>query len=89
MGRGDLCRKAGSGVPVVGAKGRNLVAQKIKQLARWKEIPIIENRPLARALYKAVPVGQAIPALSTAVAEILAFLYRTQARLAGDRAAWV
>jgi flagellar biosynthetic protein FlhB len=74
--------------PVVVAKGRNLIAQKIKQLARWKEIPIVENRPLARALYKAVPVGQAIPAtLYTAVAEILAFLYRTQARLAGNRAA--
>ena len=73
--------------PVVVAKGRNLVAQKIKQLARWKEIPIIENRPLARALYKAVPVGQAIPAtLYTAVAEILAFLYRTQARLGGKAA---
>jgi flagellar biosynthetic protein FlhB len=74
--------------PVVVAKGRNLIAQKIKQVARWKEIPIVENRPLARALYKAVPVGQAIPvSLYTAVAEILAFLYRTQARLAGKATA--
>jgi flagellar biosynthetic protein FlhB len=74
--------------PVVVAKGRNLIAQKIKQFARWKEIPIVENRPLARALYKAVPVGQAIPvSLYTAVAEILAFLYRTEARLTGKTAA--
>ena len=74
--------------PVVVAKGRNLVAQKIKEMARWEEIPIVENRPLARALYKTVPVGRAIPAtLYTAVAEILAFLYRTQARLAGGAAA--
>jgi flagellar biosynthetic protein FlhB len=75
--------------PVVVAKGRNLLAQKIKELARWREIPIVENRPLARALYKTVPVGQAIPAtLYTAVAEILAFVYRAhaQARLvAGGR----
>lgn len=73
--------------PVVVAKGRNLIARKIKLFARWKEIPIVENRPLARALYKAVPVGQAIPvSLYTAVAEILAFLYRTQARLQGKAA---
>ncbi|HXX44764.1 MAG TPA: EscU/YscU/HrcU family type III secretion system export apparatus switch protein [Candidatus Acidoferrales bacterium] len=68
--------------PVVVAKGRNLIAEKIKQIARWHEIPIIENPPLAQALYKATEVGQAIPQkLYVAVAEILAFLYRTKARL--------
>ena len=68
--------------PVVVAKGRNLIAQKIKQIARWHEIPIIENPPLAQALYKATEVGQAIPPkLYAAVAEILAFLYRANARL--------
>jgi len=68
--------------PVVVAKGRNLIAEKIKQIARWHEIPIIENPPLAQALYKATEVGQAIPPkLYVAVAEILAFLYRTKARL--------
>jgi flagellar biosynthetic protein FlhB len=73
--------------PVVVAKGRNLMAQRIKEMARWEQIPIVENRPLARALYKTVAVGQAIPAtLYTAVAEILAFLYRTQSRLAGNPA---
>jgi flagellar biosynthetic protein FlhB len=68
--------------PVVVAKGRNLIAQRIKQLARWNEIPIIENPPLAQALFKGTEVGQTIPPkLYAAVAEILAFLYRAQARL--------
>ncbi|MGH9448345.1 MAG: EscU/YscU/HrcU family type III secretion system export apparatus switch protein, partial [Terriglobia bacterium] len=67
--------------PLVVAKGRNLIAQQIRQEAIWHKIPIIENRPLAHALYRAVQVGQAIPpALYVAVAEILAFIFRTQAR---------
>ncbi len=65
--------------PVVGAKGRNLLAQRIKREARWHGIPVVENPPLAQALYRATEVGQTIPAkLYTAVAEILAFIYRTQ-----------
>ena len=65
--------------PVVVAKGRHLFAQKIKREARWHGIPLVENPPLAQALYRAAEVGQAIPAkLYTAVAEILAFIYRTQ-----------
>jgi flagellar biosynthetic protein FlhB len=83
-------RPGAMAAPVVVAKGRNLIAQKIKELARWREIPIVENRPLARALYRTVAVGQAIPAtLYTAVAEILAFVYRAQARLAADAGAGV
>jgi flagellar biosynthesis protein FlhB len=67
--------------PVVVAKGRNLIAQQIRQEAIWHNIPIVENRPLAHALYRAVKVGQAIPpALYVAVAEILAFIFRAQAR---------
>ena len=67
--------------PVVMAKGRNLLAQLIKREARWHNVPLVENPPLAQALYRAVEVGQAIPAkLYAAVAEILAFIYRTQAR---------
>jgi flagellar biosynthesis protein FlhB len=73
--------------PVVVAKGRNLLAQKIKHEARWHGIPIVENPPLAQALYRAAEVGQTIPAkLYTAVAEILAFIYRTQ-RLVSPAAA--
>jgi flagellar biosynthetic protein FlhB len=68
--------------PVVVAKGVNEVALRIKEAARWHNIPIIENPPLAQALFRATEVGEAIPAkLYTAVAEILAFLYRTQASL--------
>jgi flagellar biosynthesis protein FlhB len=70
--------------PVVVAKGRNLLAARIRQLARWHEIPIIENPPLAQALFKMAEVGQTIPPqLYAAVAEILAFLYRAQRRLQG------
>jgi len=70
------------GAPVVIAKGRNLLAQKMKEIARWKEIPVLENPPLAQALYKTVEVGQTIPAnLYTAVAEVLAFVYRAQAQV--------
>lgn len=72
--------------PVVLAKGQNLFAQQIKQAASWQGIPMIENPPLAQALYRTVEVGQAIPAkLYAAVAEILAFVYRTQQQLANTR----
>jgi len=55
---------------------------KIKELARWNDVPIVENPPLAQALYKATEVGQMIPPkLFAAVAEILAFLYRAQMRM--------
>lgn len=65
--------------PVVVAKGQNLFAQQIKQQALWHGIPMVENPPLAQALYRAVEVGESIPAkLYAAVAEILAFIYRTQ-----------
>jgi len=63
--------------PKVMAKGRNLLAEEIKAEARWAGVPIIENPPLARSLYRSVEVGQAIPAdLYAAVAAILAYLYR-------------
>ena len=63
--------------PKVLAKGRNLLAEEIKAEARWAGVPIVENPPLARSLYRSVEVGQAIPAeLYGAVAAILAYLYR-------------
>jgi flagellar biosynthesis protein FlhB len=63
--------------PKVMAKGRNLLAEEIKAEARWAGVPIIENPPLARSLYRSVEVGQAIPVdLYAAVAAILAWLYR-------------
>lgn len=65
--------------PVVVAKGRNLLAVQIKEIARWNGIPLVENPPLAHALYRAVEVGQAIPPkLYAVVAEILAAIWRAQ-----------
>ncbi|MGA2671936.1 MAG: EscU/YscU/HrcU family type III secretion system export apparatus switch protein [Terracidiphilus sp.] len=63
--------------PKVMAKGRNLLAEEIKAEARWAGVPIVENPPLARSLYRSVEVGQPIPLeLYAAVAAILAWLYR-------------
>jgi flagellar biosynthetic protein FlhB len=63
--------------PTVLAKGRDLLAAEIREQARWAGIPIIENPPLARSLYKMVEPGQSIPfELYAAVAGILAYLYR-------------
>ena len=74
-------RPAEMAAPSVVAKGRNLLARRIKREANWHGIPIIENPPLAQALYRTVDVGQAIPAkLYAAVAEILAFIYRLQGK---------
>ena len=68
--------------PVVVAKGRQLLAQEIKQTALWHDVPLVENVPLAHALYRTAEIGQAIPAkLYAAVAEVLAFIFRAQARV--------
>lgn len=65
--------------PIVVAKGRDLLAAKIKEIAREFDIPVMENRPLAQALYKAVDVGDEIPgALYHAVAEILVLVFKAQ-----------
>ena len=63
--------------PKVLARGRDLHAAEIREEARWAGIPMIENPPLARSLYRAVEPGQSIPfELYAAVAGILAYLYR-------------
>ncbi|MDQ2925794.1 MAG: EscU/YscU/HrcU family type III secretion system export apparatus switch protein [Acidobacteriota bacterium] len=68
--------------PVVVAKGLDLIAEKIKQIARDNGIMLIENRPLAQALYKSVEVGDSIPSkLYQAVAEILVVVFRAQAEV--------
>jgi flagellar biosynthetic protein FlhB len=67
----------GMAAPLVVAKGKNYLAQRIRALATEHQIPIIENPPLARALYKSVEVGQEIPPhLYRAVAEILAYIFK-------------
>lgn len=63
--------------PKVLAKGRNLLAEELKAEARWAGVPIVENPPLARSLFRSVEIGQVIPVeLYAAVAAILAYLYR-------------
>jgi len=64
------------GAPKVIAKGRDLLAQRIRQLAIEHGIPILERKPLARALYKLVEVGHEVPEeFYAAIAEILAYVY--------------
>jgi flagellar biosynthesis protein FlhB len=66
--------------PQVVAKGKNYLAARIRKRAIENQVPIIENPPLAQALYKSVDVGQEIPAhLYRAVAEILAYIFKLMA----------
>jgi flagellar biosynthetic protein FlhB len=68
--------------PLVIAKGSQLVAERIKELARENRVPIVEAPPLARALHRHVEVGEAIPAtLFTAVAQVLAYVYQLQRQM--------
>ena len=70
-------RRNGMHAPIVVAKGQDLMAQKMKDVAREHGVPIVENVTLARALYAEAEVGDVIPgALFEAVAEILAYLIR-------------
>lgn len=65
-----------SEAPMVIAKGKDLIAQKIKEIAKENKVPIVENKPLAQVLYKTVDIGGMVPAeLYKAVAEVLAFVY--------------
>ncbi len=73
----------GMSAPIVLAKGQDLVAMKIKEIARQSRVPIVENKPLARALYASVEVGENVPQeLYKAVAEVLAYVYRLKHRYA-------
>ena len=72
-----LSYEQGMVAPTVIAKGQDLVAQRIKEIGREARVPIVENKPLARTLYAAVQVGDAVPQeLYQAVAEVLAYVYR-------------
>ncbi len=63
--------------PLVVAKGSQLIAERIKEIARESRVPIVEAPPLARALHRHAEVGEAIPgALFTAVAQVLAYVYQ-------------
>lgn len=68
---------SGMVAPLVIAKGQDLVALRIKEIAREADVAIVENKPLARALYAAANVGDMVPPeLYKSVAEVLAYVYR-------------
>ena len=67
--------------PRVLAKGKNYLARRIREIANQHNIPIVENQPLAQALYKSCDVGQEIPPhLYRAVAEVLAYIFKLMRR---------
>jgi flagellar biosynthetic protein FlhB len=67
--------------PIVVAKGQNDIALKIREIAKENNVPLVEDKPLARTLYKTVDVGQLIPAsLYKAVAEILAYVFKLKGK---------
>jgi flagellar biosynthetic protein FlhB len=69
--------------PIVLAKGSQLIAERIKELARENRVPVVAAPPLARALFRHVEIGEAIPdALFTAVAQVLAYVYQVNKSLA-------
>jgi len=72
----------GMNAPTVVAKGKRLLAERIKEIAREHGIPIFEDKTLAQSLYEMVEVGSEIPeSLYRAVAEILSYVYRVQGRI--------
>lgn len=72
-------------VPVVTAKGADFLALKMKEIAKEHGVVVMENKPLARALYASVEVGQEIPEdLFKAVAEVLAYVYKVKGTLSGQ-----
>jgi flagellar biosynthesis protein FlhB len=75
------------GAPRVVAKGADAVALKIREIAREHDVPVLENKPLARALYASVEVGTEIPMdLFQAVAEVLAYIYALRGNTPRQRA---
>ncbi len=68
--------------PYVIAKGEQYLAQRIKEIAKEHGVEIVENKPVARALYHNVEIGESVPPeLYQAVAEILAFVYHLQGKI--------
>ncbi len=67
----------GMAAPLVVAKGQDFLAMKLKEVAKKMDIPVIENKPLARTLYKMLKIGQEIPeSLYKAVSEIIAYVFK-------------
>jgi len=69
-------------VPRIVAKGSGIIAENIKKLAKEHDVPVIEDKPLARNLYKNVEIGEDIPSdLYQAIAELLAYVYKLKGKL--------
>jgi flagellar biosynthetic protein FlhB len=79
--------ESGMGAPRVIAKGADLLAARIREIAAESGVPMLEAPPLARALFKHVELDQEIPAvLYSAVAQVLAWVYQLQQHLNGGGA---
>lgn len=73
--------KSKADAPIVVAKGADLIAEKIREVAKKHRVPVVENKPLARTLFKSVEIGKEVPvSLYKAVAEVLAYVYRLKSR---------
>ncbi|HND85352.1 MAG TPA: EscU/YscU/HrcU family type III secretion system export apparatus switch protein, partial [Pseudobdellovibrionaceae bacterium] len=72
----------GLAAPKLIAKGADLLAEKIKEIAREHHVPIVENKPLARTIFKTMKIGQVIPReLFVAVAEVLSYVYKLKKKV--------
>jgi flagellar biosynthetic protein FlhB len=70
--------------PQVVAKGVDLIAARIREVATENKVPIFEAPPLARALHRSVEIGDEIPAgLYVAVAQVLTYIFQLRAAMAG------
>lgn len=68
--------------PTIVAKGAGAVAEKIKKIAKENNVPVVENKPLARTIFKTLKIGQNIPReLYTAVAEVLSYIYKLRKKV--------
>lgn len=77
-----LLYQEGMVAPKVVAKGAGLIADKIRELAKTASVPIVENKPLARTLFKNIKIGHSIPKeLYKAVAEVLAYVFKLKGRV--------
>jgi flagellar biosynthesis protein FlhB len=81
-----LSYERGMPAPICVAKGQDNIALKIREIAREHDVPIVENVPLARALYATVEIDQEIPVEHyQAVAEIIGYVMGLKRKLAGRR----
>jgi len=76
----------GMGAPVIVAKGVDFLALKMRETAKASDVPIVENKPLARAMYKTLEVGDEIPeGLYKAVSEVIRYVFRLKGRSFSER----